>query len=670
MTVELKVFSCLLEPKGKAKKYNLSDLTTSVKAMNKSGAEAIITGKLAEFLPEHVGNYFKPKIWEDRPGIPCPPIGDFMTDFFCETIKWDEEKGEPYLTSSRQLDSTPPAPPAEEMKSLASSGTRLRSFALVMYGACDEITESQYNYAIDMAGDDDGDSPTHELGEAISRDPRVLQLHPEKQNECLAWVRSKAKIDSQWTDYKKLITTWLDTPPAQRKPVKLNSKAPVTGEETHTESGCTLGGGNTTDRTGPHNLSTLRLETCIGILAIAMDFDIYELPHAIHERAKQMEAAGTDGRFNAWWKQFRRTVGILDYSRAAIIALIKASPEAIYTDPVALREYINKHLTESDHAKPDPLLVDIACGRTSAPLPQKSKETETNDETEQALPGETTEPATTQQGDDELRHKMGLQLAHQRGECIPELGDNPADPEWGKTVTALRRGEEVSVNFTASNEGEKPEVEPTSNVQIQEVKRNEKPAGTPLPPGEGDLDDGKAPDASVNDFRPLPNDRDIEIAFALNDLLSGRTDVMSLEMAAGVVSRTGHLTPHVFPLLIADIAMAEFFLSPDFSDKEIHRVATTILDLWSDSEHVRQQAALDAIVVCRKPPTVHLPESANQMPEPTPAPFPAASSYRQQLTLAALQGMCANPAYRGDFDELPQMAIMLAAEVINAEAAQ
>lgn len=103
------------------------------------------------------------------------------------------------------------------------------------------------------------------------------------------------------------------------------------------------------------------------------------------------------------------------------------------------------------------------------------------------------------------------------------------------------------------------------------------------------------------DGRPLLDDHEIEIAHALNDLLSGRTDIMGKEEAEGVVACTGHIIADVLPLLIIDIATTEFCLSPNFNDDEIHDVATTILDGWSDDAALRQKIALDAIVEYRRP---------------------------------------------------------------------
>lgn len=615
MTTGLKKFGGRFEPKKSALEKN-STLPVYVafkQTKNKTIAKTLLHADFIQFAPDYADDYFAPKVWEAAEGMFCTVEGQFYTDLFTGDIIRNAEKGEPELImiepelagDNEQLNA---GAPEEKMKSVKELDVLARAYCLAVFGAIDEITPSQYGQLIDMLNDDEYNS-LREQAEAIAKESRVLALLPEKQTECLAWVRQKAHNNAKWPDYKNLFSKWLDTPADKREPVKLKAGEPETGDETHTESGCTLGGGNVTDRVLPHTLATLRREVCIGILGIAMDFDIYELPHAVHDRAKKMEETGTDERFTAWWKQLRRTPGILDFSRAAIIALIKSSPEDIYRDPVKLREYINKNLTESDHANPGPLIVDIACGRTSAPLPQKNNEVVLNDQSEQTLPNETEIPAVCPSRAAELDRELDAAFAN-----------------------------------SASNEGEKTEV------------------------------------TEQEDDRPLLDDHEIEIAHALNDLLSGRTDIMGKEEAEGVVACTGHIIADVLPLLIIDIATTEFCLSPNFSDEEVHDVATTILDGWSDDAAVRQKIALDAIVEYRRPeppkPVVMDPPVVTVKPkkEPetvfAPKPAPMALTYRQQLTLAALQGMCANPAYRGDFDELPHMAAALAAGVISAEAEQ
>ncbi|HGC1317228.1 TPA: 3'-5' exoribonuclease, partial [Escherichia coli] len=69
-------------------------------------------------------------------------------------------------------------------------------------------------------------------------------------------------------------------------------------------------------------------------------------------------------------------------------------------------EYLNKVLTETDHANPDPEIVDIACGRSSAPMPQRVTEEGKQDDEEKPQPSgamadeqpttETVEPDTTE----------------------------------------------------------------------------------------------------------------------------------------------------------------------------------------------------------------------------------------------------------------------------------
>ncbi|HKN05491.1 MAG TPA: hypothetical protein VJY31_16310 [Buttiauxella sp.] len=174
------------------------------------------------------------------------------------------------------------------------------------------------------------------------------------------------------------------------------------------------------------------------------------------------------------------------------------------------------------------------------------------------------------------------------------------------------------------------------------------------------------------DTRVLMNDREIEISHAINALLSGCTDVMGNDEAAGVVTFTGHPIPEVFPSLVADIAATEFCLSPDFSDEEIHHVATSILDAWSDNEAKRQIVALDAITELRTeipaPAVIEIP-AIKVKPRREPEDIHAQTvhtttspdlTYRQQLTIAAIQGLCANPACFGIFDEIAEMAITLA----------
>lgn len=113
----------------------------------------------------------------------------------------------------------------------------------------------------------------------------------------------------------------------------------------------------------------------------------------LYQQAEKIRLSGTDEEFNAWYRMFISTPGGLDFSRAINIAVVKTAPEDLWKDPVKHREYFNRVMTESDHSKPDPLIVDIACGRSSSPMPQTIKENVTHDETKPPVPVETDLPA-------------------------------------------------------------------------------------------------------------------------------------------------------------------------------------------------------------------------------------------------------------------------------------
>lgn len=620
MSAELKVFGGAYFPKDKALKKHpdLKPLATAVNASTKTIAEAVIFGKLAAEHPDHIDDYFKVKIWEHREDLPCPALDVFSSDFFGEHTVWNTNQGEPAAAPQQEASNNEIGRTAG-VKIVRNLDQDSRAACLALFGAVEEITDSQYGQVVDLNNDDDG-CFQRELALAFVKEPRVFALSGERQEELLAWVRKTMKVSTQWPDIKKGISKWLDTPADKRDPVTTDIKP---------DTGASLGGNSPTDRSPDlvHNLATLRLETALGIMSAAMDFDIYAIPAEIMRRAKDMESEGRDPRFSAWWNKLRGTPGILDFSRAAIIALIKTAPEDLHLRPVDLRAYINRNLVEFNHAKPDQKTIDIACGNIK-------REAE-NDETKPPVQGETLPPAVcpgkAAQLDKELNEAFGQSQAPEQ-----QAAAQPRVENLGGGVFSV----EALLN-TSSNEGEKQEVQPAS------------------------------------DDRGTPDDREISILHALNDLISGRTNVMGKEEAEGVVACTGQLVSDVIPLLMADIITTEYCLSPDFTDEEIHDVATTMLDSWSEDISVRQKIALDAIVEYRRPeppkPVVLDPPSvtAKSKAEPESAPEPNALvssvTYLQQLTIAALQGLCSNPAYSNQYDDLPAMAAGLARSVISQE---
>ncbi|TQN81032.1 UNVERIFIED_ORG: exodeoxyribonuclease VIII [Citrobacter freundii] len=259
-----------------------------------------------------------------------------------------------------------------------------------------------------------------------------------------------------------------------------------------TPSGANAGGGILTDRGEGfvHDKASLARDVATGVLARSMDVDIYNL-HPAHDKRIDEIVAENKPPFSVFRDKFINMPGGLDYSRAIVVASVKEAPVGIEAIPARVGEYLNRVLTETNHAAPDQLIVDIACGRTSAPMPYGANtEGKSNDEEkpqssivladEPATP-ETVEPDTVEHHQDtkpldaesqvdtvdtayqeklaELHEAranippknqvdVGKQLAATRGEYVEGISD-PNDPKWLQE----------NYSATASNEGEKTEVQ-------------------------------------------------------------------------------------------------------------------------------------------------------------------------------------------------------------------
>lgn len=133
--------------------------------------------------------------------------------------------------------------------------------------------------------------------------------------------------------------------------VKEWAKGNRVAEIQRTESGTNAGGGNKTDRNPDlkHDLDTLDLE--IALATLPMDFNIYDIPGGVFRRAKEI-VSKKESPFKEWSRALRATPGVLDYSRAAIFALIRSAHPEHYLYPARLSGFINANLTESDHSAP------------------------------------------------------------------------------------------------------------------------------------------------------------------------------------------------------------------------------------------------------------------------------------------------------------------------------
>ncbi|WP_423776561.1 3'-5' exoribonuclease domain-containing protein [Citrobacter freundii] len=162
-------------------------------------------------------------------------------------------------------------------------------------------------------------------------------------------------VDGKRVDLSTVIQffkTWFNTEHIDRGLlVKEWSKGNRVSQIQRTDTGTNAGGGKKTDRNTDyaHTLDTLDVE--IALATLTMDFDIYNIPGSILRQAKDIITA-KDSPFKEWSAALRKCSGILDYSRAAIFALIRSAHPSYYLSPGRLSGYINANLVESDHQNP------------------------------------------------------------------------------------------------------------------------------------------------------------------------------------------------------------------------------------------------------------------------------------------------------------------------------
>ncbi|EJJ3124297.1 3'-5' exoribonuclease [Escherichia coli] len=165
------------------------------------------------------------------------------------------------------------------------------------------------------------------------------KVFPNPVNSSLGLMTTffEAYLDADYTDRGLLTKEWM--------------KGNRVSRITRTASGANAGGGNKTDRNPDlvHTLDTLDVEAAAATLP--MDFNIYEIPVSVYRRAKEI-VLKKESPFREWSAALRATPGILDYSRAAIFALIRSAHPEFYHYPGRLQGYINANLTETDHENP------------------------------------------------------------------------------------------------------------------------------------------------------------------------------------------------------------------------------------------------------------------------------------------------------------------------------
>ncbi|ELC6176291.1 3'-5' exoribonuclease [Escherichia coli] len=290
------------------------------------------------------------------------------------------------------------------------------------------------------------------------------KVFPNPGNSDLGLITAffEAYLDADYTDRGLLTKEWM--------------KGNRVSRIIRTASGANAGGGNKTDRNPNlvHTLDTLDVE--IAAATLPMDFNIYEIPGSVYRRAKEV-VLNKESPFKEWSAALRATPGILDYSRAAIFALIRSAHPEFYHYPGRLQGYINAYLTETDHENPSKETLTAARHTPEKDILEEiNREVVTERETEEEKPQpsdamageqattETMEPDTTEHGQnaqsldaqsqvssanqvkvtaDEVNKIMQAAnisqpdadklLAVSRGEFVEGISD-PNDPKWVKGI--------------------------------------------------------------------------------------------------------------------------------------------------------------------------------------------------------------------------------------------
>ena len=338
------------------------------------------------------------------------------------------------------------------------------------------------------------------------------KVFPNPGNSDLGLITAffEAYLDADYTDRGLLTKEWM--------------KGNRVSRITRTASGANAGGGNKTDRNPNlvHTLDTLDVE--IAAATLPMDFNIYEIPGSVYRRAKEV-VLNKESPFKEWSAALRATPGILDYSRAAIFALIRSAHPEFYHYPGRLQGYINAYLTETDHENPSKETLTAARHTPEKDILEEiNREVVTERETEEEKPQpsdamageqattETMEPDTTEHGQnaqsldaqsqvssanqvkvtaDEVNKIMQAAnisqpdadklLAVSRGEFVEGISD-PNDPKWVKGIQTrdsvnqnqhesernYQKAEQNSPN-ALQNEPETKQPEPVAQQEVEKV---------------------------------------------------------------------------------------------------------------------------------------------------------------------------------------------------------
>ncbi|MDM3346215.1 exonuclease [Citrobacter sp. Cf116] len=290
-------------------------------------------------------------------------------------------------------------------------------------------------------------------------------------------------VDGKRVDLSTVIhffKTWFNTEHIDRGLlVKEWCKGNRVSQIQRSDSGTNAGGGNKTDRNPElvHTLETLDID--IALATLPMDFNIYDIPGGVYRRAKEI-IAKNESPFKEWSAALRKRAGILDYSRAAIFALIRSAEENTHHFPELLSRYINKNLTETDHQHPTEEIL-AAAGH----VPEKSWENEINEKVTAEQNAVVEQPEITNMGNGVF--------------SIDGLMGNQQTPALSIVDQVRQRAVEDKLHHANTEEA-------TSDVQMEETDNNEVKANPEMSQSETAVLPVKSADATGDASASLNNE--------------------------------------------------------------------------------------------------------------------------------------------------------------------
>ena len=371
-----------------------------------------------------------------------------------------------------------------------------------------------------------------------------------------------------------------------------------------TDAGTNAGGGNKTDRNPDytHTLDTLDVE--IALATMPMDFDIYNFPASIHRRAKEI-VQKKESPFKEWSAALRKVAGILDYSRAAIFALIRGATSDIHHFPVSLQTYINANLTEHKHDAPSAETLEKAGHVSSAAV--------TLDAVKKAIDGDEGAPDLEHLSTDfqvigtelvkeaqKKRPDANQVLAAERGEYVEGISD-PTDPKWITEDLTKPRSPEIAnlgggmfsieglMTSPATNATEEGT---TSNVQMETAQPVKDENDNAVSAGKG-ADEPPAQTTAVNMSEILAERCPDLTAAVLNSQVSGsaRSDEEAEQAAPawpeyfepgryeGVPNEVYHAANGISSTMVKDARVSLMYFEARHVSKTIQKVRSPVLDM-------------------------------------------------------------------------------------------